>query len=282
MPGIAEMIAQREGRTAAKNKDLWSAHAKANRGRIGKWAQTFWQDLNLKTGVLIAAGPSLADSVEELRGLDRSKHDIVVVDMALGFLLKAGIRPDYVICSDASVEIARTLEVPGIPEDLPLLLSVVVHPETGASWKGPVHWFTTASNIFDRDIHEWMEQDHKVSSGVPCSLVPGGNVASLGLSFLLGVRAVPKLLLYGADFCWTDDSRFYCGGVNGDLAAERIRSETEAGTVYAMKDTRGRAVRTNGSLLNFVKWFHDRMAQYPGVIENRTPRTILTDGGASK
>jgi hypothetical protein len=221
----------------------------------------------------------LSESLPELRALDRERHEVVTVDMALGFLLESGVVPDYVICSDASEAIARTLEVPGIPDDLPLLLNVVVHPETGANWPGPVYWYTMANNFFDRDIWEWMETTHKSNSGVPCSLVPGGNVASLGLSFLLGVRAVPKLLLYGADFCWTDDDRFYCGGVAGDLAKERIRQESEAGTVFAMKDARGRAVKTNQSLMNFAGWFAARMAEFPGAIENRTPTTILNDGG---
>ena len=279
MHGLEATLAGREKRTLEFWKDKWADNASANKSRIAGYVQDLWKDVNYKTGVLIAAGPSLSDSIEELRSLDRTKHDVVAVDMSLGFLLASGIVPDYVICSDASPVIARTLEVPGIPDSLPLLLNVTVNPGTAKRWRGPIHWYAAASNVFDKDNGKWMEKDHQSRSGVPCTLVPGGNVSSLGLSFLLGVRAVPKLLLYGADFCWSVDSSFYCGGVNGDLAEKRIRSEAEAGTIYAMKDSRGRDVMTNGSLLSFAQWFFDRTHDYPGVIENRTPITILQDGG---
>ena len=267
--------AERELRTLAVNKDAWSANAAANRGRASRWVQQLWLDIGDKTGVLIAAGPSLASSLDEIRALDRREHELVAVDMALGFLLKNGIVPDYVICADSSREIAPTLAVPGIPPSVALLLSTTVRPDTGAGWPGPVYWFCLSSNVFDGDAGKWMERDHAVASKVPSFLVPGGNVGSLGLSFLLGVRASPKVLLYGHDFCWTDDTDFYCGGVRADLARERIRSESAAGTVYAMKDTLGRPVRTNESLVQFARWYAERVTEYPGVIKNRTPVTIL-------
>lgn len=279
MPGLApEKTLSRQLRSAAVQMGDWSAHARANRGRVKSWVQTLWMDHNNKTGVLISAGPSLQDSLNEIEELDRATHELVAVDMALDFLLKNGIKPDYVICSDASEKISPTLEVPGIPEDIALLLNVIVNPKTGANWKGPVYWYTMASNIFDLDLGRWMERDHMSGAKVPCSLVPGGNVSSLGLSFLLGVRAVPKVLLYGHDFCWTEDDRFYCGGVRGDLAKERIQSEGKAGTIFPMKDTYGKPVKTNGTMLEFARWFHKRMNEYPGVIENRTPITILQGG----
>ncbi len=271
--------AERERKTIALNKGLWSENAHANRPRIKNWVQSLWLDCGVKTGVLIAAGPSLEKSIEEIRALDRKTHEIVAVDMALEHLLDSGVMPDYVICADASAEIAATIDLPNAPRSAALLLSVTVRPETGAKWPGPVFWYCLASNVFDRDLGKWMQQDHAAASGVPSFLVPGGNVASLGLSFLLGVRAAPKVLLYGHDFCWTDDDRFYAGGVRAGLASERIRQETEAGTVFKVTSVSGAPVKTNGSLMQFASWFAERMTEYHGVIENRTPVTILREGG---
>jgi len=270
---------ERERRSIQIQKGAWSANAAANAPRVRRLVQNLWLDEGKKTGVLVAAGPSLEQSIDEIKSLSRETHEIVAVDMALKFLLANGIVPDYVICADASDAITDTLEA-DVPKEVALLLCVTVKPETGKRWPGPTYWFCMASNVFDGDLGEWMQRDHLIASKVPSYLVPGGNVSSLGLSFLIGVRAAPKVLLYGHDFCWTDEHRFYCGGVRRDLAKERIRLESEAGTVFPMKDASGqRDVWTNGSLLQFARWYHERMSEFPGVIEQRTPVTILNDGG---
>lgn len=266
--------------TLRAHKDTWMEHAHANNARVrgDKEVGLLWQDANTKTGVLIAAGPSLERNMWEILSLDRATHEIVCADMALDFLLERGLKPDYVICSDSSTAIAQTLKR-SEDLDIPLLLNVVVHTDTARGWKGPVFWFAMMSNVFDKDLGAFMQQAHAKAAGVSSFLVPGGNVSSLGLSFLLGVRAVPKVLLFGHDFCWTDEARFYCGGAAPDLAAERIRSEKESGTVLAMKDVDGKDVWTNASLLYFRGWFEDQIRRFPGAIENRTPTTILSRGG---
>ena len=93
------------------------------------------------------------------------------------------------------------------------------------------------------------------------------------------VRAVPKILLYGHDFCWTDDSEFYAGAAQPDLAEQRIKTEADAGTVLTMPDSRGRTVKTTGSLLAFASWYSEIARTMPGLLESRTPTTILSLGG---
>ena len=283
-PALApELVQKMDARALASirsHKDTWLANAAANRARVkhGQQVGRLWMNANPKTGVLIAAGPSLEASIVELHAIDRESHELVAVDMALKFLLEHGIIPDYVICSDSSKAIAPSLSRMSAA-GIPLLLNVVVHPDTAVDWPGPVFWYAMMSNVYDKDAKAFMQQTHAKAAGVSSFLVPGGNVGSLGLSFLLGVRAVPKVLLYGHDFCWTDESRFYCGGVSPDLAAERIRSEKESDTIVAMKDADGREVWTNASLLYFRGWFEDQIKRFPGAIENRTPTTILSRGG---
>ena len=274
----AALLRRREISSLRAHKDTWQAHAAANHERVKQQIGALWQTANMKTGVLIAAGPSLEASLPEIKAIDRATHEIVCVDMALKFLLDHGVRPDYVICSDASKEIARTL-VSAASADISLLLNVVVDPKTAIDWQGPIYWYAMMSNVYDKDIGAFMQAAHAQAAGVSSFLVPGGNVSSLGLSFLLGIRAVPKVLLYGHDFCWTDDNRFYCGGIASDLAAERLCSEKEAGTVVAMKDSSGKTVWTNASLVYFKGWCEDQMRLFPGAIVNRTPTTILSQGG---
>lgn len=276
---ILERLEQRGHASALAHKDRWSAHAAANKGRIGMQVSRLWCDANPKTGVLIAAGPSLKDSLPELRALDRDKHELVCVDMALKFLLDNGVVPDFVVCADASEEIARTLVA--APPEVALLLNVVVHPDTAKDWAGDIFWFCMMSNYRDKEAADWMQRDHQKKSGVSSFLVPGGNVSSLGVSFLASVRAVPKILLYGHDFCWTDDGEFYAGGVEPDLAQLRIKNEADEGTVLTVPDSKGNPVKTTGSLLAFASWYHDIARTMPGLLESRTPQTILSLGGTT-
>lgn len=274
---IAATLANRGHASAAAHKDGWSRNAAANKPRIVFQVSRLWCDANPKMGVLIAAGPSLKESIDELRALDRSKHELVCVDMALKFLLDSGVVPDYVICADASEEIARTLVA--APPEVALLLNVVVHPDTAKDWAGDIFWFGMMSNYLDKEADDWMQHDHMKKSGMSSFLVPGGNVSSLGVSFLASVRAVPKILLYGHDFCWKDDAEFYAGGVQQDLAQLRIKTEADAGTVLTVPDSRGNPVKTTGSLLAFASWYSDIARTMPGLLESRTPTTILSLGG---
>lgn len=279
MTTLVQVLEDRNVRSAAAQKDMWADNARANKSQIKMQVGRLWQNESSKTGVLVAAGPSLPQSLAEIQSLSRSDYEIVAVDMALSFLLKNGVVPDFVICSDASTEIMRTLDFPDIPERLPLLLSVVTNPETARIWKGPIFWFGMNSNFYDADADKWMQDDHKSGSGVSSFLIPGGNVSSLGVSFLSGVRAVRRILLYGHDFCWSAEGDFYCGGVKKDMADERIKAESESGTVMTVEDNEGRSVLTNGSLLTFAKWYSEQDRLMPGLLDNRTPRTILSLGG---
>ena len=279
MPEVQEVMRARGVRTVALKKNQWLANAHANRARVTREIGELWLDENPKHGVLIAAGPSLAASLPELLALDRATHEIVCVDMALSFLVRNGLIPDYVICADASPEIAATLDVPLLEARVPLLLQVTADPETGKNWQGPVYWFVAMSNVKDGDAGQWMQAQHEKASGVSSFLVPGGNVGSLGLSFLAGVRACPRILLYGHDFCWKSPDVFYCGGDRQDLARKRLESEAAAGTTYATRDITGGAVSTNASLVNFASWYADIDRVFPGLLLQRTPTTILRTGG---
>ena len=278
MQGLAERLQDRGHATALALKGTWSAHAAANRARASKQVGELWLDRNPRKGVLIAAGPSLKDSIPELLFLNRVDHELVCVDMALEYLLEQGVVPDYVICSDSSTEIQRTLV--RAPHSVKLLLNVVVHPDTGKDWAGETYWFGMMSNYYDREANDWMQADHQKKSGVSSFLVPGGNVSSLGVSFLSSVRACAKVLLYGHDFCWADE--FYAGGKQDALAQERMTREAAAGTILDVQDTQGRRVKTTGSLQFFADWYRNIDAVMPGLLEQRTPSTILPIGGTQK
>lgn len=256
--------------TAQAYADVWRANARVNRVRIHHTIDELWEDSNPRKGVLIAAGPSLDKSMDELKALDRHTHEIVAVDMALKPLLAAGVVPDFVIAGDHKPEIARLL-VADAPADVALLLPVVADKATGVDWIGPIFWFNLASNVFDHKSKSFLQRDQELQSGVHAALFPGGNVSSMGLAFLQSVRACAKIMLFGHDFCWTDDEHFYSGGVESLMSKDRINSDK----VLNMNDQYGNPVKTNSSMLMFAEWYEQVAAKMPGLLENRTPTTIL-------
>ena len=277
MSGLTTLLESRSHNTALFNKDLWSANASFNKSRIKNQISSLWMDKNDKSGVLIAAGPSLKQSIPEIKALNRSLNEIVCVDMALNFLLQNGVAPDYVLCADSSKDISSTLVKS--PKEVSLILNVIVDSNTAKDWAGDIYWFCMMSNYYDREAGDFMQFDHQKKSGVSSFLVPGGNVSSLGVSFLSGIRACREILLYGHDFCWENDDEFYAGGVRSDLAGQRISSESESGTVLDVSASCGRRVKTTGSLMSFRDWYQETDRMIPGLLVQRTPTTILEIGG---
>lgn len=275
---LAPAFAAREQASLAAHADTWAKNCSANRARVREQVDALWLAGNAKKGVLIAAGPSLRESLDELRALDRATHELVAVDMALEGLLAAGIVPDFVIAADANPVIGDLLEDASIERpELPLLLADVADPSVADRWKGPVFWYGLLNQHKDPKTGEFMEKVHERLSGVSARLAPGGNVSSLGLSFLVSVRACAKVLLYGHDFCWPADGPFYAPGAPDHLAQQRLAEERAAGTVYEHVASDGSKVLTNLSLLNFASWYHDVVHKaMPDLLEQRTPRTILS------
>ena len=263
--------------TAQAYAAVWRKNARANKGRIHNTIDELWEDKNPRKGVLIAAGPSLDKSMEELKTLDRHTHELVAVDMALKPLLAAGVVPDFVIAGDHKPEIARLL-ITEAPADVALLLPVIADKATGKDWLGPIFWFNLASNVYIRNTGTFLQRDQELLSGVHAALFPGGNVSSMGLAFLQSVRACSKIMLYGHDFCWTDDEHFYSGGVESLMSKDRINSDK----VLNMNDQHGNPVKTNSSMLMFAEWYEQVAAKMPGLFENRTPTTILKLQGENK
>ena len=259
-------------RTASRHKGAWMENIQANKPRIIRDLSELWLDSDGGEIISVAAGPSLAFDLHRIRTMAPGRQ-IVCVDMALKFLVNNGIFPDYVISTDASARVKDFLETGEISAKL--ILNVIAHPQVAKSWRGNagIYWFVMANQFYDLDHKDFVENIHTKLSGVGTKLVPGGNVSSVALGFALSARNASKVYLFGHDFCWKEE--MYCGGINKDLADERIRLESDAGTLLDSINTSGEKVKTNLSLMEFSKWHKDAVKNFGNHVVNCSSSTIL-------
>lgn len=258
-------------RTVAKFKQQWFDNVKANSCYIKKNISTLWMTANPKNGISIAAGPSLKEDINKIKEIKNS-HEIIVVDAALKFCLENGVIPDYVISTDCRPEIIQMFDNCGI---LPtkLILNVIANPEINTVWKNEIYWFVMMNQFYDLDNKEMIQTMHAVASKIGSTLMPGGNVSSVALSFMLSVRNVNQLLLFGHDFCWKED--MYCGGQMKNLEKEKMENELKAGTIFETVNTKGEKVITNLSLQRYAIWHEDIAKTLKGRLINCTDSSIL-------
>lgn len=266
-----EIFDRRSIRTVALRKDEWLDNVKANAPHIKQDVGALWKDVGIGEGIAVAGGPSLVNDMAGLKSM-RAGREVVVVDAAFKQCLESGVVPDYVVTCDASGKIMQMLKDAG---DIPtkLLANVSVNPMIHDVWKGEIYWFVLANNVFDKDYGEMLQNMHTRISKVSTRLIPGGNVSSEALAFMLHVRNSDKLYLYGFDFCWKTD--MYAGGKFKELERERMEAEGKAGTIVEAVNTKGEKVMTNMSMKNFCSWHKTILQHYKKRVINKTSSSLL-------
>lgn len=265
-----DTMEKRNVMTLAHLKDLWEKNILDNKPYIKHDIIELWNDFQVIDGTLVSAGPSLKNSLDEIR---KGNMEICAVDMAAKYLIENGIEPRYIVCSEAKPEASKILNFDCV---IPLICDVVTNPEIIKNWKGEKYFYVAMNNCIDLDNNNQLfSERHTKLSGIETKLVLGGNVGSAGLSFLLSVRNCRKVYLYGHDFGWHKDEEFYCGGIQNELAQKRIQSEKQSGTLYEKKDINGNTIYTNMSLLTFLNWYREAKQRYPEAIVNRSGAGLL-------
>jgi hypothetical protein len=159
---------------------------------------------------VVGVGPSLDDEIKELKIIKR-RAIVIAVDAALRPLLANGITPDLVIsydCKDDQNRLWRDLP-PGVK--IPALLNSCTHPNTIASWPGPVLFFNqyhTQDDLCFKILPDVLPELGQIPSGGTV-----GNMAAL-VAHLMGCTPV---CLVGFDFCYQP--------IQGDVVGYRYRAQ---------------------------------------------------------
>ncbi len=214
-----------------------------------------------KPGILVSAGPSLNNNIEELKNAV-GKALIVATDTALKPLLNHGIRPDAFVTVDPS----KPLVLFDKEEvwEIPIILmeggnAQVIERHRGRKFF-TLNWEGLGRNLYDRFQKE-----------LPL-LETGGSVANNAFSFLHECGCNP-IILVGQDLAYTN-MKSHADGTFQDKMED---VDTQKRRYIEIEDIYGNTTLTTSDFKHYLEWFEERIS----CLEEKEIKVIdATEGGA--
>jgi hypothetical protein len=173
------------------DEDL-ARNVRINAARDLEWVTA--SEAHDRVAVVVGGGPSLADTLDDIRKLQKEGATIFAANAASAFLSDRGIAVDYQVMVDAKAETAILVD----PKAGEYLLASQCHPATFEAAAGPTRvWHLATENV------EGNFPAERVSRG-GYALIGGGAAvgnSALCLAFAMGYR---DLHIFGFDSCHRD------------------------------------------------------------------------------
>lgn len=208
-----------------------------------------------KTVVIVAAGPSFSKNAEQLRHLPENTV-ILAVTTIYWKLLTMGIRPDYVIHSDAQKKTYSHLT--GIQEKIPLFVLSTAYEGCARCYPGDA--YLICQKGYD------LAEEYAKRQGYHC-YETGGSVATVALSVAEGLQA-KRVIFVGLDLAYTDGlahAKGVSGQIPGDMEAVKVPG------YY------GGMVSSSLIFADFIQWFSNYVKEMDA---NSCEVINATEGGA--
>ncbi len=211
-----------------------------NQKYFGREVTELREQFEERTAYIIAAGPSLDKNMEELKQLS-GKKIMVSTGTVLKKLLKEGIRPDYVIVTDAGAATyvqTKDLEETGVP----LLYLPTVYERVLAEYPGETY-LVCQSGFKKSEQYAW-EQGYPLYE-------TGGSVTTTALDICirLGCR---RIVFVGLDLAYTG---------NRNHAADTAYSRAVSQGELFVTDIYGEQVATGKNLDIYRRWIEKRISR---------------------
>lgn len=257
--------------TLAKFEKTWTSNIARNIGVIADscGANVFYNAFRGVPAIVVAAGPSLSDSIPFIKK-NSDRAVIIAVDTSYKILMDHGIAPHFCVTVDAQLINARYFE--GSHETGTVLIAdPMVHPSTFRFFKGGV---TVTGVAFE--MMKWIEN----ICGARGDLTHGGSVSTNAYDFAKRIGASPVILV-GQDLSFTKG----LAHVKGSYLDEQIHNRTWRLNSAEMFNRRqltslpkillpginGGKVHSSQKMVIFINWFEKRNdpelinATYDGV-----------------
>ncbi len=144
--------------------------------------------------IIVGVGPSLDESISAIKKAV-GRAIIISTDAALRALLANGITPDLVLSFDCKPEQKMLWEsIP--PHNIPMLFDSCAHPDTIASWKGPV--------LFYNHYHQADELSRMILPHIFSTIgqIPSGGTVGNSALLLSKILGCEPSIVVGMDFCY--------------------------------------------------------------------------------
>jgi len=200
-----------------------------------------------KPAVLVAAGPSLDQSIPELKKI-KGRCVLIAADSALAPLLDHGIEPDFVTSIDYQ---NRNFEkiLPFLGETWPFSLVALIKSTPLVGKRFPARHLFMA---FQEDIPQaWVIEALKVKELVPAA----SSVAHLSLGLALHLGADP-IFFVGQDLAYTSASSDHAQGAIFKASGPDADRE-----IFYVDGVDGKKVATDRQFLSMKKIFEDIIAE---------------------
>lgn len=206
------------------------------------------------SAIVVAAGPSVEDSIESLKNA-KGKAVIVAVDRILQYLLAQGVTPDFVVTLDpmknsinfsneANVEVPMFCVMQAKP--------IIMDKQIGRKIVCSSGWY----------LKEHYEKVEGTFPDVPIS----GSVATVAVDILyyLGTR---KILLVGQDLAFRGDYTHAGGTISNPISSASCLVE----------GLNGENVKARYDWIEFRNWFQDFIKLHDDVtlIDTKTQGTLI-------
>lgn len=202
---------------------------------------TFSIKENNRTACLVAAGPSLDETIDWLKEIENSV-DIYVVGAALKSLVAYGISPDATVISDASNEIIKQFN--------------------GVNYCGNLYYLSTANNECVR-LHSGkkyilfqqgykLAEDESKRRNLPL-IETGGSVATTTFS-LLEKMGYQTIILFGQDLGFLSDSTHSQNSTSN-------RNVADLQFVREIVANDGSKIKSTAMFQTFLYWYNLKMEQ---------------------
>lgn len=200
--------------------------------------------LSSKPGILLAAGPSLDDSLEKLC-VDFPKNAVTVaVSAVLKKLQKRQLVPDFVVHTDASPDSYQHFAGLEPEYQLPKLLVLPTsHPQIFRSYQGDKNW------ILQKGFESSQNYARKFNLDV---FDTGGSVATLALSLLWYLGCDP-IIFVGQDLAYID-GKTHADGVHNDLQTFDVSQNYKIETL-SVKGDYCQSTLSWSVFRHWIEWF---------------------------
>lgn len=196
---------------------------------------------------IVAAGPSLDHNFMELRKLkDKNKAILLVTGTVFKKLMKAGIRPDYVIVTDPNPRVYK--QIAGLEDqDVPMLYLSTAFYSFAANYRGKKYL------VCQRGYKK--AEEFAAEKGLRL-FQTGGSVSTtaLDIGITFGSR---RIIFIGLDLAYTD---------NYAHASDTSRREAVLmKDMRQVEDIHGKLIYTSRNLDMFRLWIENRIRDVKGI-----------------
>ncbi len=238
--------------TIKKMAKKWTMHTLNNLTRIQNSRPLSWlkDRYKGKTALIAAAGPSLADNIEQIKK-NRDKFIIFSVNRAAPTLYKNGIKPDFVLFADVN----------SVNDNIKDIVEELKTTNIIADLRANSQVYSTFENILTYfSKNDLIAQNINNVSGNSFSLLETAGTATAQSYYAARLLGMTDIIFVGLDLVFKDNVIYADGKTVSSINDGKIsidNSKNYIKSLVTVKDLNGNEVKTRDDYALFIRQFEE-------------------------